>query len=382
MQFTYRKATEADRAKYLDFANMVFSCAHRPHDFQALIPKVYGADRQTAHMQNIAVAEDGGIRGLVAVMPNEMNVMGEVLKTGFVGTVSTHPYGRGEGHMKKLMAMAIEGMKNDGVDLAMLGGQRQRYEYFGFTKDGIALYHTVSRANVRHALKDVCADEVEIVPVEADDKEAIEKALDLHCAKKLYAKRSAEDFHVICRTWHNSLSSIFVSGEYAGYMVSSARDDGMGIQELVLKDYGNTRAVVKKLMEKSWYKGLSITTAEFETELNRELMAFEENVSVSAPVMMRVFNFRKVIGAFVKLKASYRKIEDGVRGFVIDGQQVTVCVNDGQVCVSDEKVEGSVELTAMQAQELFFNANGWNMGYDMPMGWTGLPAFIGSVDEF
>ena len=67
MNFTYRNATEADRASYLDFANMVFSCAHVPHDFQALIPKVYGPDRKTAYMQHLALDEKGGVRGLVVL---------------------------------------------------------------------------------------------------------------------------------------------------------------------------------------------------------------------------------------------------------------------------------------------------------------------------
>lgn len=81
MNFTYRNATEADRAAYLDFANMVFSCADEPHDFQALIPKVYGPDRKTAYMQHLALDQKGGVRGLIAAMPGEWRVMGRTLKT-------------------------------------------------------------------------------------------------------------------------------------------------------------------------------------------------------------------------------------------------------------------------------------------------------------
>ena len=68
MNFTYRKATEADRDRYIDLANLVFSMAHRPHDFKQLLPKVYGDGRETAHMQNIALDDAGNVRGLVAVV--------------------------------------------------------------------------------------------------------------------------------------------------------------------------------------------------------------------------------------------------------------------------------------------------------------------------
>ena len=381
MGFTYRKAVEADRAQYLDFANMVFSCAHVPHDFQAMIPKVYGADKQTAHMQNIAVDENDRIRGLVAVMPGQMNVLGEVLKTGFVGTVSVHPYARGEGHMKKLMSMAIDGMRRDGVDIAMLGGQRQRYEYFGFTKNGIALYHTVGRANVRHALRDVSTSGLEIKPVSADDADVLRMAWELHCAKRLFAYRSPEDFHVISRTWYTEMHKIILNGEFAGYMLSNPGERGRDISELVLKDYALTGAVIKKLVEDDG-RGLSLTTADFEVELNRWLAMFEEDVHVAAPMQIRVFNFAKVIDAFMKLRASYRPIADGKRGFVIDGQQVTVSVQNGKVEVTDDHFENSLVLTAMQAQNLFFNINGWLMEGQLPMGWAPLPAYINRVDEF
>jgi predicted N-acetyltransferase YhbS len=381
MEFTYRKAVEADRAQYLDFANMVFSCAHVPHDFQAMIPKVYGADKKTAHMQNIAVDENGSIRGLVAVMPGELNVMGDVLKTGFVGTVSVHPYSRGEGHMKKLMNMAIDGMRRDGVDLAMLGGQRQRYEYFGFTKNGIALYHTVDKANVRHALKNVSTAGLEIKAVTADDADALRMACDMHSAKKLYGVRNPENFHVISRTWFGNMHKVLLNGEFVGYILSSSGDKGLDISEMALKDYALTGAVVKKLSDDCG-KDMSITTADFEVELNRQLAMFEENVNFSAPMQLRVFNFARVIGAFMKLRASYRPMEDGKRGFIIDGQQVTITVQNGKVDVTDVPFENSTVLTAMQAQNLFFNMNGWLLEGKLPMGWAPLPMYLDNVDEF
>lgn len=381
MNYTYRKATEAERGKYLDFANMVFSCAHAPHDFQAMIPKVYGADKQTAHMQNIAVDENGNVRGLVAVMPGEMKVLDETLKTGFVGTVSVHPYGRGEGHMIRLMNMADEGMRADGVDIAMLGGQRQRYEYFGFTKNGLAMYHSINGANVRHGLKNARTEGIEITPVTADDKEAIRRAWELFEKKRLHAARTPEEFHVICRTWYMSMKQIKIDGEFAGYIVSNTDDKCLKISEMALNDYAMTGAVIKKLSEDSG-KSINVTTADFDVELNRALAAFEEEASLSAPMQIRIYNFAKVIRAFMKLRASYRPMIDGKCGFVIDGQQVTISVKDGNVDVTDAPFEGSRKLTSIQAQQLFFNANGWLMEGDLPMGWAPLPVYIDNADEF
>ena len=231
MNFTYRNATEADRAAYLDFANMVFSCAHEPHDFQALIPKVYGPDRKTAYMQHLALDQKGGVRGLIAAMPGEWRVMGRTLKTAYVGTVSVHPYARGEGHMKKLMHMTLEECRENGADLAMLGGQRQRYEYFGFTQGGVGKEHTINASNVRHALADTPWEQIDFADVAENDADTIRQAWRLHQNRPAYALRPLEDFWIICRTWNCRLVQVLKDGAFAGYLVVNDDRDRTGVSD-------------------------------------------------------------------------------------------------------------------------------------------------------
>ena len=99
---TYRRATASDRAKILDFINMVFSMTVRPHDFSTLIPKVYGPGRGLAEIHCIALDDNDAVRGVVAALPQEIHILDQTLRTAFVGSVSVHPYARGEGHMKAL----------------------------------------------------------------------------------------------------------------------------------------------------------------------------------------------------------------------------------------------------------------------------------------
>ena len=63
---------------------------------------------------------------MVAMLPLRMHVLSDVLQLGFVGTVCVHPYARGEGHMKHLMADLLADAKRRGLDLLVLGGQRYR----------------------------------------------------------------------------------------------------------------------------------------------------------------------------------------------------------------------------------------------------------------
>ncbi len=382
MAFTYRIATEADRDKYIDFANLVFSMAHVPHDFKALLPKVYGDGKMTAQMQNLALDDTGNVRGLVAVMPGEMTVLDETIKTGYVGTVSVHPYARGEGHMKKLMHMAMDGMRASGCDMAMLGGQRQRYEYFGFTSGGISMTYTVEKANVRHALSGVDVSEVELREIGAGDREVIADACALHAQKPCRGARTPETFHEIASSWLSKPMAIFKNWVFVGYLIIGAYGDSRSISEFVLADEALAGAVVKKLFEQKGLESCKIACAAFDLGLRRVLSRFCEDSSVHDCEQLAIFHFPKVIGAFLKLKASYDRLEDGVRSFVIDRQPLTISVKGNEVAVTAEAPDGALQLTAMDAQFLFFGRDGQLYGESLPMGWGQLPLYLDSADHF
>ena len=164
----YRLARPQEEADVLDFINMVFSMHSQPHDFAALLPKVY-AHPGFARYHYVAV-EDGHIRGTVALLPLTLRVEENcALKAGYIGSVAVHPYSRGAGHMKALMRMALTDAEAQGYDLLALGGRRQRYAYFGFEKGGQRLTFSLNSDNVRHAMADVDEDAVRIRTAERGD---------------------------------------------------------------------------------------------------------------------------------------------------------------------------------------------------------------------
>ena len=93
---TYRLARPDEREKCIDFINMVFSVDHEPHNFKTLLPKVYADDHVLDAAHFIAVDEAENVRGLVAMLPETLRVLDQELRLGFIGSVSVHPYARGE----------------------------------------------------------------------------------------------------------------------------------------------------------------------------------------------------------------------------------------------------------------------------------------------
>ena len=58
----YRLAKPEEWEDCIELANYVFSTAHRPHDFEQLIPRVYQAGPEMARIHRVAVAENGRLR--------------------------------------------------------------------------------------------------------------------------------------------------------------------------------------------------------------------------------------------------------------------------------------------------------------------------------
>ena len=192
MGFTYRIATPADRDAYIDFINYVFSHDHQPHDFKALLPKEYGDGRESRAAHFLALDDEGHIRGCVAALPFTVRVLDQDLKYAYIGSVSVHPYARGEGHMKHLMAMVEAWLVEQQVDAAVLGGQRQRYQYFGYSKGGMSVRYDFSFDNARHALRNVSTDGWSVEEITDAQDPRLAEMHALHAAQPAVLRRGVE----------------------------------------------------------------------------------------------------------------------------------------------------------------------------------------------
>ena len=377
---TYRKARPEDRRKYIDFANMVFSMNWAPHNFKTLLPKVYGDGRATDDMQNISVDENGDVRGLIAVMPDEMRVLDRTLRTGYVGTVSVHPFSRGEGHMKALMKMAIEGAQKDGIDLMMLGGQRQRYEYFGFTPGGVAVHHRVIAANVRHALKNEDASGIRFVPMTEADEALIDQAFALHEKQPLRMVRSRADFVTILQSWYAVPFIVLENDAFAGYLVAAR--DMKAFAEFKLCDTKRYRAVVKAWTQQKDAHPLEIVAAGCDVELNRALGSFAEESRIEAAEQLHVLNWPNVLRALLPLSACISPLADGVLSLWIDEKPLTLTVKNGVIEVTENAPEDAPHWTGNEAQRRLFSPLAAYDGPIAPAGWLPLKLYMASPDHF
>ena len=118
---------------------------------------------------NWAVREAGRIRAVVGSFPIEWQLGDTRLAMAGIGGVSSHPRRRGAGYMRQLMHHCVARMHDECKHLSWLGGQRQRYAYFGYEKCGIGHSFTVSKTNLRHAYGDATSRLV-FQPLDAADQ--------------------------------------------------------------------------------------------------------------------------------------------------------------------------------------------------------------------
>lgn len=375
----YRFATSQDWPRVIDFIDLVFSQSARPHEFAKLIPKVYGDGHDYSHIHAIAL-EDGEIRGCVAVLPVDMTIAGQPLRMGYLGSVSVHRLSRGAGHMKKLMQMQIEKAKAEGLDLIVLGGQRQRYGYFGFYPSGAFYEYSVTQANVRHALKDVDAS---AFAFEAFEKgEGSEFAYALYQRQPVCGSRTAENFAELALTFESKGWLILENGKKAGYLIAS--NDGKGVHEIVMENSALVPAVLKAWMAFQQLRGLCVDAAPYDTALNRTLAAFAEYYSMGQDGLVHCLNYPNVIRSWMTLKNRLSPLSEGETRLKIGEETIEIRVADGAVHTAATDAPADLSLTAEEAHYLLFSANRFIAPEvpGIPADWFPLPLFIPRAETF
>lgn len=277
-------ASPEEKHEIIDFIDYVFSKAHRPHDFAALLPKLYSESGDAAQ-HHIVVREDGKIAATLLCYPVKMIAAGRAYMTLGIGSVSTHPRMRGKGYLGRMMALADERAGELGAACAVLGGQRQRYQYYGFDHAGYQLRAALETVNVRHALRGVCSDGFQLVPM---TKAHVPQAIELMHRQPCFCVRSEEAFLDILRTWNNEPFAVLRDGAFAGYGTLRKNPEDCHIAELLLEDEADFPAVMKKLS--GVYGDLSICAAPWERARARWLSSICEEYSVAPAGQIKVYD--------------------------------------------------------------------------------------------
>ncbi len=82
------------------------------------------------------IRQNKRIASLVGIFEQKIVLDGRKTKIGGIGSVSTHPDFRNKGFMRILMDFCVDEMKRRNYSFSILGGDRQRYNFWGYETCG------------------------------------------------------------------------------------------------------------------------------------------------------------------------------------------------------------------------------------------------------
>ncbi|BCJ97472.1 GNAT family N-acetyltransferase [Anaerocolumna chitinilytica] len=347
-----RQARREEYEEIIDFINYVFSQNEAPHDFKKLLPKLYRDGNNYAEYHYL-ITEEEKIKALVCAMPISYRIGERELKACCIGMVSVHPYARSKGYMKQLLSFVTEELKTQGYQYIFLGGQRQRYEYFGFEPSGVQVRFTVTETNVRHCLKEVDASTVELVPLK--EKELISQAYALYNKQPVKAIRKEDEFFDILCSWQCKPYGIQINSEFAGYLCLS--QDG-GVNEIVLKNTEDYPYALKALAGFKGNERNTFVASPLEADKINFLMKLAESYEIGTCENYLILDWKEVIETLLAAKAGVEFLEEGSLIIKIGKNNFEIKLKDNVPSVGKVELAADITLSELEAAALLFSYAG------------------------
>ena len=353
----YGRGKDEDNKKLIAFLDEVFFTDDpEGRDFFNLLPKCYKDQYRPAYNNFVVQDENGEFRSAIGSFYNDMTIGDEQIKACCIGNVAVGKNYRSMGYMIELMELSVEDMGKNGVDVAYLGGQRQRYGYFGFESSGTVYRFNFSRSAYRHALKAMpCGLEIE--ELRADDAESIENIDKLYRRLPVRSNRSLDNYYDILHSWRDRPYILKKDGEFVGYFILDYHKGCVCECDVTDKKYYPNLAAA--VLEKTEEYSVSFVAAPFEKDKLEFLTEVSDGFDINGCEMILVYNFEKVISAYLGAKAKYAKLCDGVLTVLIHGkygdENLRIEVFDNKVKVEKFDGKADYELSHHAATRAFFS---------------------------
>lgn len=352
--YTIGRANEEQYEHLMTQLNRSFSFPESGEGFLGLLPKLYKREYRPWE-KNICLFENGRIAAAVGIYPDKYHIGGETMTVGGIGNVAVCPEDRKKGYMKLLMNASVEEMIREGVDFAVLHGQRQRYQYFGFENIGFAHTFYLTDSSLRHTVPPSTVP-LSVRPLETADQ----AALDIVCA--LYDKRPNRfirpraQFIDILHSW-NAKPYLLEDGKTpVGYFVLN--DNGDRVCELVLSDSVPPVRALLACVQTVGASRCAFTVPSSDTTLCDLLADICDWREENEGAQVNIFNYQKVLTAFMRAHAEETRLPDLQMTCLIHGiagdERLSVTVRDGRVDVRPVVGDCQIELSHIEAENFFF----------------------------
>lgn len=380
------RGKDYDNKKLLVFLDEVFfKDDEQPRrDFLTILPKLYNDEYRPAYNNFVVQEENGDFRAAVGNFYLDFDVCGEAVKACGIGNVAVGVEYRSRGYMTDLMEMSIRDMIKNSADFSFLGGQRQRYGYFGFEASGVSYIFDFNNKTAKHLLGGR-KSKFRVEKLKESDVEVIAKIDELYQKNIIKVHRPLKDFYRILKSWRNNPYVVYNGDEFAGYFLFDYDYSSVLECGVTRNEYYADLALAA--LEASGKEAIRFSVSAFDKEKHEFFTVNSESITVGGCESMLVLNYEKVLRAYLRAKASYTSLADGELTVLIHGkrsdEKLRIAVKNNKVAV--EKFDGEVEIefTNAEATRAFFSSFTYEREKlnGNAQQWFPLPVFIFSADQ-
>ena len=345
-----RRLGAADYDEALDFLNMVYSMAGRPHDFLRALPRMWARDDE--HMgRHIAVIRAGKIRSMLGVYPLPVQICGRKLMFSTVGNVATHPYETGKGYMSLLLDAAMKRLDEIGADASRLSGLRHRYARYGYEPIGLQHSFTLTAHNIRMKRPDAGRG-ITFKPIGAQDTEVMSCAAAMHRGLPMFAERGeAEEFYRVLSAWESRPAAAFRDGRMIGYLAPDQA--GGAISECIAGDDEETLDMLCAWLTENGLSAVRVSVDSWRAGLIRLMNGLCESVVSGSPCRFYLRNWDRVTDALLALRSGMTNLPSGEVIVGVEGWGALHMKADGKkTSVVRTEKEPEIRLSPAQAAQL------------------------------
>ncbi len=216
---------------------------------------------------------------VLGLYPLKWRVGDQTLDIAGIGGVGTHPDWRGKGLMSELLTHIVAVMREQNYPLSWLGGQRQRYRYFGWERCGCQLLFDITHQNIRHEPAMQALPAVTLERVTDPDAAEFQDLQQWHDDRPMYFSRDGYGFGQNLLNWHSRPHLAHNDkGELVGYVVLDAEQ--RAVREVIGRDATAAQAIIRQVIEQADGQPVAVLRPAMVDEVTRWLHLTAEGMSV------------------------------------------------------------------------------------------------------
>lgn len=351
MEITKGFGTKNDEKELIETLDEVFF-SEEDINFLFLLPKLYKEQYNSAE-KNIILKEDGVIKAAIGCYPINVTAAGKELKLMGIGNVAVTKDCRRKGYMIDLMNMSLEHMIAEGYDYSLLGGQRQRYEYFGYVPAGSGVNFTINKGNISRIRNGNTETKFTCRKLDGNDTDALAEIKALYDKSPFRAERTQENIFDILCSWGCSPYAVYCGDKFKGYFSMKKNY----LAEIKAVDTEDLLDIILCIMEASENESVSFTVPVYDTATCDFMVKRCCGMSLCHVEQLNIFNYAKFIEAFLTVKAERMNLCSGTLNVLVHGyakdEKLAITVDGKTVTVEETDAEPDVELDKLEAVAFF-----------------------------